>query len=93
MTDIIDLEKLQKSFVSHFKEALYLHDFNGQIIEVNNTAIHDTGYSRDELLKMNMCDITIQGEGQPVVMEKWKRIKPDEQFVFQAKHANKNDFH
>jgi PAS domain S-box-containing protein len=46
-----------RSLVEQASEMLFLHDMQGKIIDVNRAAIQQTGYSREELLKMYVFDI------------------------------------
>jgi len=50
----------EEKFMTLFQSALdsiFIHDFEGNILEVNPATVRALGYSRDELLKMNLRDI------------------------------------
>ncbi len=49
-------ERLQ-AFLDNAADAIYISDKKGTIIQVNAQASRDSGYSRDELLSMNITDI------------------------------------
>ncbi|HZD59175.1 MAG TPA: GAF domain-containing protein [Anaerolineae bacterium] len=51
-----ELQRFQKLFVEAF-DALIILDLEGAIIDVNDYTQHLTGYSRQELLKMNAFDL------------------------------------
>ena len=49
-------EKYQ-TLVDQSTEMLYLHDMEGRILEVNQTALDEMGYSREEFLRMTVFDL------------------------------------
>jgi PAS domain S-box-containing protein len=50
-------EEKYRMFIDLAADAFFHGDSKGNLIEINNSAIELTGYSRDELLKMNMADL------------------------------------
>jgi len=50
-------EENYKMLLEFASDAFFQGDKNGYFIVVNSAAIEQTGYSRDELLKMNMSDL------------------------------------
>jgi len=50
-------EENYKMLLEFASDAFFQGDKNGRFIVVNSAAIEQTGYSRDELLKMNMSDL------------------------------------
>ena len=55
-----ELEKSQKYLSTIFKsvnDSIFIHDCYGNITDVNETAITMFGYSRNELISMNVYDI------------------------------------
>ena len=50
-------EQRIRHVVDHLPDAMFVHDARGRIIDVNNGACRSLGYSRDELLSMNILDI------------------------------------
>ena len=59
---LANLEKLKtfKQILDHSGDAIYIIDSkSGRFIEVNATAQNMLGYSRQEFLQMNLCDIEI----------------------------------
>jgi two-component system, sensor histidine kinase len=49
-----------KMLVENAADALFLVDLSGKIIDVNSETVRQTGYSREELLHLNMADLDIQ---------------------------------
>ncbi|MCS3923615.1 PAS domain-containing sensor histidine kinase [Methanosalsum natronophilum] len=60
-------ENKYRSLVEQSVEMLYLHDMSGNFIEVNRASVENTGYSKDELLQMNVMDIDANFSFEEVV--------------------------
>ena len=56
-------------------DALFVHDQNGRFVEVNENACRSVGYSRAELLAMNVCDIEVDFDLKSA-QEQWKLVEP-----------------
>ncbi len=52
-----DSEKKYRALVEQSIEMVYLHELDGSIAEVNQVAVEWTGYSREELDRMNVFDL------------------------------------
>ena len=51
-------ESLYKALIQQAAGALFIHDFEGRFIEVNQHASTLLGYSREELLQMGVADVS-----------------------------------
>jgi len=71
------------------RDALYLHDEYGKLIEVNKAACTDLGYSREELLNLNVLDIdtTFDLEG---LERLWGNLNPDDAIIIETTHQRKD---
>lgn len=72
------LENSEKKFrflVENSPDAFYLHDMNGNILDVNNQACKILGYSTQELKKMNICQIEVICPPE-ALHDIWKDLKP-----------------
>ena len=56
-------------------DAVFVHNIEGQIVEVNEKACSNLGYSRDELMTMSVFDIEVRLAPE-ALHELWKGIKP-----------------
>jgi len=65
-------EEIYRSLIDQSVEMVYLHDTEGQILEVNRAAIKWTGYTKEELLSMNVFDLHPYTEGRENVIREWK---------------------
>ncbi|MCX6291167.1 MAG: PAS domain S-box protein, partial [Bacteroidetes bacterium] len=65
-------EQQYRSFFEQASDAIFVTDFNGVIKDMNLSLCNMFGYSREELLNMNVTDIIDkdQLERQPIVFEK-----------------------
>jgi diguanylate cyclase (GGDEF)-like protein/PAS domain S-box-containing protein len=60
--ELDDLRKSEahfRSLVDQASDGFYVHDVDGRFIDVNQHGCASLGYTRDELLKMNMSDIDL----------------------------------
>jgi len=80
---------MYSSFVQSSIEAMYFHEMNGNIIEVNQTAEIDTGYTKQELESMRAHDIDPSIHKIPNLKELWEAYTPYEYQIFEGKHRNK----
>jgi len=80
-----------RTLVDQASEMLFLHDLQGNLIEVNEAAIKNTGYTRKELEKMTVFDIDPDAHDRGDMHKYWKAIKPgDPPAAFEARHKRKN---
>ncbi|MDP3452824.1 MAG: PAS domain S-box protein [Bacteroidales bacterium] len=68
-----DSNMIMCSLVSQSGVSLFIHDFNGNIIQVNQHACDSLGYSREELIKMNIADIELDFDLESAQRE-WSKI-------------------
>lgn len=80
-------EKFKQLF-EDFPDAIFLHDWDGHILQVNAKACNRLGYSKEELKSMNTTDI-ISYESRinaTVILEK---LKQEKRLSFEAVHVTK----
>lgn len=70
-----DSENRYRSLIDQAANALFVHDFDGNIVEVNQRASESLGYTQEELLRMNILDIE-QDFDLTAARKEWKKIKP-----------------
>jgi PAS domain S-box-containing protein len=54
-------EDRYRDLVENSQDIFCTHDLEGKLLSVNEAAIRLTGYSRDELLRMNLADLLVPG--------------------------------
>jgi len=63
-----------RALVENASDALFVHDYNGKIIDLNKKACESLGYTQEELLKMNILDIE-EDQDLESAQNAWKKIK------------------
>ncbi len=81
-----------KAMSDNIPDALYVSDDKGNIIECNDMASRQLGYSKAEFLKMNLTELNRDDEKDTFqkVAEKYKKEK-DEILHFETIHKKKNN--
>lgn len=79
-----------RQLVAQASEAFFLHDFQGNIIDVNCQAWESLGYSHDELLTMNVLDIDIEIRDKQHQLKYWEKLEAHEYITFEGRHQRKD---
>ncbi|MBT8340637.1 MAG: sigma 54-interacting transcriptional regulator [Desulfatitalea sp.] len=79
-----------RQLVTQASEGFFLHDFKGKILDVNRQACVSLGFSRDDLLKMNLADIDIEIRKNRHQLKYWEKLEPYEHITFESKHQRKD---
>lgn len=93
--DITESKQVQETLkftqfaVDHAADAFFWLDSKGRIIYVNHASCTSLGYSRDELLCMNIHDVDPQYP-QTVWAKHWAAIKKIGSFTIRSKHRRKD---
>ena len=81
-----------RSLVEQAAEMLFLHDMNGNIVDVNKAAMKKTGFSRKELLNMTVYDIDPTAQKQAYKQQYWDELSPkDSPVTVEVFHKRKDD--
>ncbi len=82
ITQQIALEEKQKrneekyrALVNQSVDMLFVHDFEGNILEVNQETVKRTGFSREKLLQMKVFDLHINPDDGDWIIQEWKNWK------------------
>ena len=60
-----------RAVITHAGDAIFLHDADGNFTEVNDAACRSLGYTREELLSLNVKDVEV-GEDHDALIAKWE---------------------
>jgi PAS domain S-box-containing protein len=89
--ELIESEYKFRTLVDQAAEMLFLHDGEGKITEVNQAAVAQTGYSKEELLRMHVFDIDLDAEKRDDCKKLWAKTMPGEKVTtFQTRHRRKD---
>ena len=81
--------KLQAELLDAESDAVFLHDFEGNILYVNKAAYLSRGYTREELLSMKLSDLDAP-EDAKLIGARMKQTLENGQAVFEVNHLHKN---
>ncbi len=88
-------EEKYRSLFDHFVAGIYLHDLQGNIIDINPNACAQLGYSKEELQKMTVFDFHPDGHDtnnlkRQEIIEIWSSWKQGKDYVLEAEHQRKD---
>ena len=88
---LFESEKRFHTLVDQAAETFFIHDYQGNIVEVNQHACSSLGYTREELLQQTIEDVDLHTrEDEAVKTGIWKRLKPGEAVTFESTHIRKD---
>lgn len=70
--------------------AVFVHDLEGRFLLVNRAACQQTGYSRKDLLKMNVGDIDPKAPTREDILYIWKNTKPGQSSKIESFHTTRD---
>ena len=80
------LDRNFDNMIRHAVDAFFVHDTRGKIIDVNQAACDMLGYSRDELLSMQVADFELELDPGAI----WDDMTVDEVFTVDGTHLCKD---
>ena len=88
-------EEKYRSLFNQFVAGIYLHDLEGRIFDVNQAACMQSGYSREELLEMEVFDLhpdSAETSHRPKteILRQWNQWQPGQRFRLEAEHRRKD---
>jgi PAS domain S-box-containing protein len=82
-------EERFRAYVEQAADAMFVHDFSGRFIEVNQQACANLGYPREELLQMSVLDVEIDFD-LAQAQAAWSRIRPDQTLTLGGRQRRKD---
>jgi PAS domain S-box-containing protein len=73
-TELKNSENKFRALVENASDPLFVHDFNGNFVDVNKSACESLGYTRDELIHMNVAEVDGDFDIESA-RDVWKNIK------------------
>ncbi len=94
----VSLQESERRYRTLFNQSVtgvYLHDFEGRILDVNREACRQVGYSCEELLKMSIFDLHADTKNtvnmtKEEILKSWSQWQTGHNFTIEAEHRHKN---
>ena len=86
---MIESRQRYQTIVDNINDALYIFDFEGNIIEVNENACKMLGYDRNELIGANLSKIDSSENGKKIP-ERIKIVLSNKSLLFEGHHIRKD---
>ncbi len=87
--DLHNSEQRYRTIVENINDALHIVDLKGNILDVNENACRQLGYTHKEMIGKNLKDIDIGGS-KNIVQEKLKHIEKENSVVFESLEVKKD---
>lgn len=78
-----------QALIQQAADALIVHDFDGRIVEVNQQTCDALGYSREELLQMNLTDV-VSGLNLDQSRQFWSQLEPGKPSSITSAHKRRD---
>lgn len=86
ITKRVEAEDKFKLLVEQAGDAFFILDYEGAIYDVNQQACLSLGYTREEILGMNISEVDTIDHMQKF----WKTLKPGQHIIFEGTHRRKD---
>lgn len=88
-------EEKYRTLFNQSINGIYLHDINGRILDVNEKACKQSGYAREELLKMTVFDLhpnekDTMNMSKNKILRQWSEWGLEESHSIRAEHQRKD---
>jgi two-component system cell cycle sensor histidine kinase/response regulator CckA len=83
-------EETYRNLFDQFADGIYLHDFEGNIVDVNRIAVLQSGYSKEELLRMSVFDLHPGISDNADMLRQWTGWPVARRFTIEAEHRRKD---
>ncbi|MCX7611897.1 MAG: PAS domain S-box protein [Ignavibacterium sp.] len=88
---LLESEKTFRGIFNSINEAIYIHDFNGNFIDVNEGAIQMYGYSREEFIGRTPSFLSAEGKNDDIdLFDIWNKASQGEPQIFEFWGRRKN---
>ena len=82
-------EERFRTLVQQASDAIFVHDPDGRLLDVNESACKNLGYPRNELLRMSVSDIE-QDLRPEEALKIWRGFKPGQSQTVRGRHRRKD---
>lgn len=84
-------EEKFRTIFDHAGDGISIHDFQGKFLEVNQVICERLGYSREELLKMCLCDVDTP-EYTDLIPLRLQQLQQQGYLIFETIHVRRDGF-
>jgi len=84
-----EIKETLQLYLDNARDAIFVFDFSGNIIDVNNQACKSVGYLREELLSMRIMDLDKEFN-LAGVQSVWSNTEAQTQFTLNGNHQSKD---
>ncbi|MFW5771326.1 MAG: PAS domain S-box protein [Spirochaetota bacterium] len=88
---LVESESRYRQLFNRAADAMFIHDFDGNFLQVNDAACEKLGYTREELCSMNIRDIDTP-EYQHLVPERIEHLHSQGSSFFATSHIHKEGY-
>ncbi len=85
-----DSEKRYHTLFETISDAIYVHDENGRILDVNQMACKRLGYTREEMMKLSAADLDLDYPTEDRVREKISQAFSSGHLNIESRHRTKD---
>ncbi|BCM89313.1 blue-light-activated histidine kinase 2 [Abditibacteriota bacterium] len=78
-----------RGIIEHAVDGFIVHDFDGNLLEVNAQICNSLGFSRDELLTMNVRDFELNFRDAEV-LQKWQNVRNGERVTVNGRQKRRD---
>ena len=86
---LTDAEARARTILANISDAVFVHDLNGRLLEVNEPACQYLGHDREQLLTMSIADIAVDTDHHDRAA-RWRAMPTDTTFTFKSVHRSKS---
>ncbi len=83
-------EEKYRALMEQSLDMIFVHDLEGNFLEVNQAAVKRTGYSREELLDMGVFDLHPDQSGREEILEMSRKWSPGDSTILELVHVDKH---
>lgn len=87
---LTESEKRFRTIIEQATDAMFLSDFEGNLIDVNIQACKSTGYSRHEMLHMKVADLDAILNTNEKLQDLFSVLEANQQLTFESVHKRKD---
>jgi len=82
-------EERFRTLVEQASDAIFVHDTDGRLLDVNQSACESLGYTRQELLRMRVTDIEQEVRSE-AAQQLWRGLQPGRSQIVRGRHRRKD---